>query len=56
MAQLCSVCAEFPRTEADNKNGVQTTENSVFYPHSQLHNATYAPQTLERILVNSAHL
>lgn len=59
MVQLCSVCAEFPRTEADNKNGVQTTENSVFYPHSQLHNATYAPvwsKMTRSIATNTQHV
>lgn len=59
MVQLCSVCAEFPRTEANNKKGVQTTENSAFYPHSQLHNATSAPvwsKMTRSIATNTQHV
>lgn len=58
MVQLCSVCAEFTRTEA-NKKGKQTTENSAFYPHSQLHNATYAPvwsKMTTSIATNTQHV
>lgn len=40
MVHQCSVGAEFSRTVASTKQGTLTTENSAFYHHSQLHDAS----------------